>query len=141
MHDDAGASVPAPLRVAAILGAVESLLGIAYGLFLVGRDVLGYRDRSAVFVDSHRAAFLGFGTGVVFIIFFGVVLCAGRALFKGKRWGRGPIVMEHMLLLPVAYWVYLAGLIPVAVILGVVGILGLGLLFNGPAVRWAAAQY
>ncbi len=107
----------------------------------MARDLLGYRDASAVFEDELRADLLGFGTGVVFLIFFGAVCIAALFLARGKRWGRAPILMLNMLLLPIAFYIHGAGHTPSAIAVGIVGLLGLGLLFNGVAVRWAAAQY
>ncbi|WP_192796193.1 MULTISPECIES: hypothetical protein [Corynebacterium] len=139
--EQAASAVPAPIRWAAILGGVEGLLGIAYGIFLMARDLLGYRDASAVFEDELRADLLGFGTGVVFLIFFGTVCVAAFFLARGKRWGRAPVLMLNMLLIPIAFYIHSAGHTPSAIAVGIVGLLGLGLLFNGVAVRWAAAQY
>ncbi|WKD61784.1 hypothetical protein CCICO_08880 [Corynebacterium ciconiae DSM 44920] len=133
--------MPAPIRWAAILGGIEGLAGIGYGLFLIIRDVLGYRDDSAVFEDELRADLLGFGTGVVFLIFFGAVFAAAIVLARGKRWGRAPILMLNMLLIPIAFYIHGGGHTPLAIAVGIVGFIGLGLLFNGVAVRWAASQY
>jgi hypothetical protein len=81
----------------------------------------------------------GFGTAVWFLLVGAAVLAAGWALWTGRRWGRGPVVVVQLLLLPIAWYVGVGSHrpalgIPVAVIaLGI-----LALLFSPPALRWVA---
>jgi hypothetical protein len=82
-----------------------------------------------------------FGTAAYFVIIGGAVLAAGRALWTGRRWGRGVAVFAQLLLLPVAWylavgsgqWVY-------GIAVGIVALITLVLLFSPSAVQWLGAQ-
>ena len=81
-----------------------------------------------------------FGTAAWFAIIGGAVLAAGRALWTGRRWGRGVAVFAQLLLLPVAWylavgsqqWIYGIGV-------GIVALITLVLLFSPSAVQWLSA--
>lgn len=82
-----------------------------------------------------------FGTAAYFVIIGGAVLAAGRALWTGRRWGRGVAVFAQLLLLPVAWylavgsgqWIYGIGV-------AIVALITLVLLFSPSAVQWLSAQ-
>ena len=82
-----------------------------------------------------------FGTAAWFVVMGSAVLAAGRALWTGRRWGRGIAVFAQLLLLPVAWYMavgshqWLYG-IPVAV----VALATLVLLFSPSALQWLGAQ-
>ncbi|MFD1507552.1 hypothetical protein FE374_12855 [Georgenia yuyongxinii] len=81
------AAVPLPLRAALLAVVVEAaaLVGLA-GAFLL--DVL-------------RGLVLNVGTTVAMAVFFLglalVLVAAGRALWRGRRWGRGPVITWQLL--------------------------------------------
>ncbi len=81
----------------------------------------------------------GYGTAVWFAILGGGLLAAGIGLLRGRRWGRGLVVIAELLLLFVAWYVgvgsgqYLAG-----VVLAVVCATALVSLFRRDAVEWYA---
>ena len=78
-----------------------------------------------------------FGNAAWFGLFGGVLLGAGWALWRGRRWGRGIAIYAQMLLLPVSWyvgigshqWVY-------AIPLAVICVLILVLLFSRPTLAW-----
>lgn len=81
----------------------------------------------------------GLGTAAWFLLIGGVVLAAGRALFLGKRWGRGLAVFTQLLLLPVAWYLAVGShRAAIGIPLAVVAVAALILLFSPAAVRWAA---
>jgi hypothetical protein len=69
------------------------------------------------------------------------LVAAGRALWIGKRWGRGLSVFAQLLLLPVAWyaavdsaqWLY-------GVPIGLVALGTLALLFSPSALQWVAGS-
>ena len=66
---------------------------------------------------------------------------AGWALWRGRHWGRGVAVFAQLLILPVSYYMLSGSHRPeFGLPLGVVALLTLALLFNGPALKWAAYQ-
>ncbi len=65
----------------------------------------------------------------------------GSLWWTGKRWGRGLAVFTQLLLLPVAWYAAVGSHRPVfGIPLALVALVTLGLLFSGPAVRWAAGR-
>ena len=76
-----------------MLGISESLAGIAYAVFLVVYNAFFSHDVGAVFSEQGRGPLLGYGTAVFFFVIFGVVAFAGVNMLRGKRWGRGPVIM------------------------------------------------
>ena len=76
-----------------------------------------------------------------FLSFFGVVAFAGVNMLRGKRWGRGPVIMLQMLLLPIAYYIFSAGQWLWAIPVGVIALVGLGLSFHPRSLAWAAQTY
>lgn len=98
------AVVPAPLRGALLVVVVEAagLLGLAVAFLL---DVL-------------RGLVLDVGTTVAMAVFFlglAVVLIAGgRALWRGRRWGRGPVITWQLLQAVMA--IAVTGVLPVSLV-------------------------
>lgn len=83
----------------------------------------------------------GYGTALWFIVIFGGVGVAGWGLTRGKRWGRAPVAMLNMLLLPVAWYMYSSSRPELAIPTVIIALIGLVLLFNPAAVNWAASKY
>ena len=136
-------SVPWTVRAAGMLAIAESALVLVYSVFLIVRDVLGYRDPSAVFAEqaSARADFLGVGTAVCLMAMFGGVAAAGFNYMRGGRWGRGPVFMLQVLLLPVSWYIIESGQWPYAVPVAVTALAGLYLLIHPLSVGRAQSTY
>jgi hypothetical protein len=111
-------------------GAIVAAQGIAGLLAAVVYVVSGIRG-------GEEPGLSMFGTAAWFAIFGGAVVAAGRALWTGRRWGRGVAVFAQLLLLPVAWylavgsqqWIYGIGV-------GIVALITLVLLFSPSAVQW-----
>lgn len=118
---------PGTVRQAAVLVAMQGLVGIIAAAVFAVRG-LGGADRHIV---------NGYGNALWFVLFGGVLLLAGWALWTGRRWGRGIGIYAQMLLLPVSWyagvgshqWVYA---IPVAL----VSVAVLVLLFSPATIQW-----
>ena len=126
--DSSGYQPPAVIRYAGIYGMIQGAAGILFGLFLVIREARGFHDPGA--------KISGYGTALWFFLIFGAVAVCGYFLFKGRSWGRGPVVMLQLCLMPVAYYMFTSGRPefgwPTVMIL----IIGLALLFNPTAINW-----
>jgi peptidoglycan/LPS O-acetylase OafA/YrhL len=123
------AAPPSAVRGAGLIVGVQGAAALVMAVVLVVR----------AFAGADQRVVNGLGTAVWFVLVGGVILAAGRALTRGKRWGRGPAVFAQLLLLPVAWYVgvgshQLAFGIPLAV----VALAVLGLLFSPAGLRWAA---
>lgn len=105
------------------------------------REAAGYNDASIVYESDGANTWVGYGTAVFFIIVFGAVLAGAIMMNRGKRWGRGPVIMLQILLLPIAYYMFSGGAFVFSVITALTAIAALALLFSPRAVDWAARNY
>ncbi|MDO4908665.1 MAG: hypothetical protein Q3962_02275 [Corynebacterium sp.] len=136
---------PAPVRYAGILGMLEGLVGIIYAIAQVIHQATHGPVSDLVVENGGSASFiqggLGYANAIFLIIIFGAVGLGGLFLFRGKRWGRGPVFCANLFAFVLAYFLYGAGQYIIMVIAIIVGLIGLGFLLNKQAVSWAAARY
>lgn len=124
--------VPATVRGAGGLVALEGAVAVIVAIVLVVRGLLGH-DQSAT---------SGYGTAAWFGILGGAVLAAGIGLVLGHRWGRAIAVIAQVLLLPVTWSLLTDSHQPVfGALLGIVVIGALVLLFAPASNRWMAQVY
>lgn len=130
--DEVSAGVPATVRGAGGLVALEGAVAVGVAIVLIVRGLLGH-DQSAT---------SGYGTAAWFGILGGAVLAAGIGLVLGQRWGRAIAVIAQVLLLPVTWSLLTDSHQPVlGALLGVVVIAALVLLFAPASNRWMAELY
>jgi len=106
---------PWTIVVAAVLLALEGLVGFGYAAISVGQ------------IRMSRAA-VGVGVTILMAAFGGLLLLLARGVFLGRRWSRGPAVATQLILLPIAWsfrggvttWVSVAlAVLAIAVLVGV----------------------
>ncbi|TQM30930.1 hypothetical protein [Nocardia bhagyanarayanae] len=125
-------AVPATVRGAGGLVALEGAVAVTVAIVLVVRGLLGH--------DQSQAS--GYGTAAWFGILGGAVLAAGIGLLLGHRWGRAIAVIAQVLLLPVVWSLLTDSHQPVyGGLLGVVVVAALILLFVPSSTRWMAREY
>lgn len=127
---------PMTVRRAGWLTLGESVIGIVFAVFL-----LFHQDIGKVWAEDSRGAYLILGTPLFLIIVFGVVGGGAWMMSRGHRWGRGPVVMWNIFLLPLAYYVFSAGQWVWAIGVAALGVAGLSQLFSKTAVQWATERY
>ncbi|WP_084510743.1 hypothetical protein [Nocardia lijiangensis] len=124
--------VPATVRGAGGLVALEGAVAVTVAIVLVVRGLLGH--------DQSQAS--GYGTAAWFGILGGAVLAAGVGLLLGHRWGRAVAVIAQILLLPVVWSLLTDSHQPVyGALLGVVVVAALILLFVPSSTQWLAKDY
>ncbi|QPK79708.1 hypothetical protein G7Y31_03110 [Corynebacterium lizhenjunii] len=135
------ASAPAPVRLAAVIAIVQSLAVIGFGCFLIYRDITHASNDSMVYEGSAPAR-VGTGTAVFLFICFGFVIAGTFAMLKGKRWGRGAIVLMEFILAACSFQMMSAGAVALGVATLASALVALFLLMFVPAsTQWAAAHY
>lgn len=87
MTDDKPASRAVPLLVGLAVVVLEAVVLVVLGIGVVVASVLD------------RGDMLGTNAGVlvVLVLIGGFLLLAARALWQGKRWGRGPVITWQLL--------------------------------------------
>lgn len=102
------ASPPRSVVVSAGIAVIQSVAVIIFGIFLIVREVTGAENASMV-SDSGAAGYVGLGTAIFLFIVFGFVIVASRAFVKGRRWGRGAIVLVEFILAAMAFQMFSGG--------------------------------
>ncbi|MDU0478889.1 hypothetical protein QVA66_06510 [Staphylococcus chromogenes] len=139
-HTNQQKIVPATVTYAGYLAMAQSAVGLGYAALLIFREFTGH-GADGVVKEGGDAGMVGLGTAIFFIIIFGVVTAGALNMNKGRRWGRGPVVMLEMFALVVAYYLWSADQMVWAAIAAVTGVAGLALLFNSTALSWATATH
>ena len=106
---------PLTIVVAAVLLALEGLIGLGYSGLAVGQ------------IRMSRAE-VGVGVAILMASFGLLLLVVARGVFLGRRWSRAPAVVAQLILLPIAWsfrggatrWVSVAlAALAIAVLVGV----------------------
>ncbi|MFJ1704327.1 hypothetical protein [Kitasatospora sp. NPDC088346] len=113
---------PAPLLVGAGITALEGAALAGWGVYDLVAGLLG---DSAALGRSEAG-------GLVLLLMGLLPLLAGRALLRGRRWGRSPAVLTNSICLPVAYYMGQTGgvMVGAAVAVAVLGLAGIVALLN-----------
>lgn len=118
--------VPAAVRVAGALTALQGLAGIAFAVALVVRAFGGAESTGKVLGEAGYFAVLCTG-----------VLAAGVGLVLGRRWARTPSIVVQLLLLGVAWYMYgPSGQQLIGSLIGLYVVVVIVLLFTNPVRRW-----
>ncbi|WP_354642282.1 hypothetical protein [Kitasatospora camelliae] len=113
---------PTPLLIGAGITALEGLALAGWGAY----DMV-----SGLFADPASLGRSEAG-GVVLLLMGLFPLLAGRALLRGRRWGRSPAILTNSICLPVAYYMSESGgaMVAAAVAVALLGLAGIVTLLN-----------
>lgn len=110
---------PKPLLIGAGLTLLEGAAFAGGGLYITVVGLLGH---------TAKVSYLVYTGG--FLLAFGLwALLAGRALLRGRKWGRSPAVMTSSLCFLAAYYMWQTQG-PLAVLIALVGVVGIASLLN-----------
>ena len=138
---DATNLIPHTIRRAGIIGMVEGVFGLVYAVYSVVHQILQDHDDSVVTSQPGRDLIIGYGNAVFILLVFGFVGWSVWLLFHGRRFGRGPVIILQMLLLPVAWYMVQGGWVLVAIPTALIAAYGLYCCFNSQALQWATATF
>ena len=134
-----GGRPPGTVVAAAGIAALQSIAVIIFGIFLIVRELTGAENDSMV-SDSGATGFVGLGTAIFIFIVFGIV--ASWAFVKGKRWGRGAIVLVEFILGAIAFQMFSGGSAALGAVTLASAALVLYLLMVRPeAAQWAESNF
>lgn len=131
---------PAPLRWAGTIAIVQSVLVLCFAAFLIYRDVTD-AEQTSLISENSNIGWVGTGTAIYLIIIFGAIIAAAISMMRGRKWGRGPVAMWEMILLPISYYMFTEGAAAAAAISAISAIVALACLFNRQSLDWVAASY
>ncbi|MFD9130545.1 hypothetical protein [Kitasatospora sp. NPDC059571] len=118
---------PTALVVGAAITLLEGAALAVWGLY----DVVAGLAGNHIWLGRSEA-------GAVVLLVMGLLpLLAGRALLRGRRWGRSPAVLTHSICLPVAYYMWQVGgaMTAAAVATAALGLAGIVALLNPSVTR------
>lgn len=132
---------PQPVLIGAGIAVVQAIAVIIFGIVLIIRDVTGAKNESMV-SDAAASGWVGTGTAIFLFIVFGFVIFGAVAMIKGKRWGRGAIVLVQFILAASSFQMMSGGAIALGVLVLLSAAVTLWLLMLVPAsTQWAASHY
>lgn len=129
--------MPASIRWGGIVALIQSAIGFGYAFFLIFRESTGKTDPSIVYESADANTWVGYGTAAFFIVVFGTVAAGAVNMMRGRRWGRGAVVMLNLILLPAAYYMFIENRYVWAIVTALSAIFVLGALFNRQSINWA----
>ena len=92
--------------------------------------------------DSGASPFVGLGTAIFLFIVFGFVIIGSWAFVKGKRWGRGAIVLVEFILAAMAFQMFNGGAIALGIVTLASAAVVLYLMMAVPATaQWAEQNF
>lgn len=137
----ATAEAPAPMKAAAVMAVLEGIVAIGYGIYLAVAQVTTGADESLVQSDTSAFALVGVGTALFILFTFGPMAFGGINILRGNQWGRSIIVFMNVLLLGIAFYMFLGG----ATLLGTVTLLAAAITLvcalHPVSTEWATAAF
>lgn len=132
---------PRPVLLAAGIAVVQSIAVIIFGIFLIVREMSG-ADNASMVSDSGASPFVGLGTAIFLFIVFGFVIVGSWAFVKGRRWGRGAIVLVEFILAAMAFQMFNGGAIALGIVTLASAAVVLYLMMAVPATaQWAEQNF
>ncbi|GAB2500049.1 hypothetical protein CATRI_03070 [Corynebacterium atrinae] len=131
---------PAPLRWGGVIAIAQSILVLCFAAFLIYRDVTD-AEQTSLISENSNIGWVGTGTAIYLLIIFGAIIAAAISMMRGRKWGRGPVAMWELILLPISYYMFSEGAALAGALSAVSAIAALACLFNRQSVEWAAASY
>ena len=137
----ATAEAPAPMKAAAVMAVLEGIVAIGYGIYLAFAQVTTGADESLVQSDTSAFALVGVGTALFILFTFGPMAFGGINILRGNQWGRSIIGFMNVLLLGIAFYMFLGG----ATLLGTVTLLAAAITLvcalHPVSTEWATAAF
>jgi len=130
------AGVPATVRAAGALAALEGLIGLGIAIALVV-----HRNGASESIRGPHASAQPYGTAAWFVVMALAVLVAGVSLIRGRRWARAIVVVAELLLLLVTWNLFSAHRLDLAIPVGLASLVTLGLTFAPASAQWMARGY
>lgn len=132
---------PRPVFLGGIIALIQSVIGLGFAAVYLVRQMVGVEDETLVYLTDNAHTAVGLGNAIFLIIIFGAVATGAIFMMRGRRWGRGPVVMLEIMLLLISYYIFKGGLFFIGAATALSALISLGALFSPASVEWAARRY
>lgn len=129
------------MRFGAIVAIVQALVAIVVGFYLIYKDLTDDGSGETLVSEAAAADWIGTGTAIFIFIIFGTVAAGAFSLLQGKNWGRTPIIMLEIILIPISGYMVTEGLTAIGIAVLLSAILALVGLFHPQTSEWLSGQY
>lgn len=126
-----GLGAPATVRLGAGIGIVQSIAVIIFGIFLIVHEVTHPENPSLV-SETAATDYLGLGTAIFIFIVFGFVIVSAIAMTRGRKWGRGAVLLVQFILAASSFQMFSGGAIALGIATLVSALAGIYLLMVNP---------
>lgn len=137
----AAGTVPGPMKLAAIVAIIESLVAIGAGIYFAIAQAQMGTDEALVESDTPAFAFVGVGTAIFILLVFGPMLAGAVGILRGHTWGRSLIVFLNVLLLGISVYMFSGGATTFGVVTLFAGLVTLGCALHPASTGWATARF
>lgn len=124
-----------PMQLA-VLSWASIIIGVV-GIIVTIVLYLGYQPQHG---DETVKMNVG-ATGVMVGLYFFAFALFGTMIIQGRTWGVSGLVLTHITLVLITITVIQAGVFWLAMILGVVAVVSLGLIFSPPSMDWYKQRF
>ncbi|GAB3941850.1 hypothetical protein GCM10028828_07450 [Corynebacterium tapiri] len=122
------------------MAGLQALIAFGFALALIVSDIRSNGTSSAV-SDASAVNWIGTGTAVFIFIVFGVVFAGALSLLAGRGWGRTPLVMISLLLLPISFYMASESLPAAGIALGLSAVVCLVCVLHPRSTEHVASLY
>lgn len=126
---------PATVKFASLIAIVQSTIALIFAGFLIWREIIDAENPS-VASDAATANWIGAGTAGFIIIVFGTIVAAAVSQYRGKRWGRGPIVLLQVILAASSFQMMSGGAVFFGIFILASALIALMMVFHPQSNSW-----
>lgn len=137
----ATAEAPALMKAAAVMAVLEGIVAIGYGIYLAYVQITNGADESLVQSETSAFALVGVGTALFILCTFGPMAYGGINILRGNQWGRSIIVFMNVLLLGIAFYMFMGGATSIGVITLLAAAITLVCALHPVSTQWATAAF
>lgn len=126
---------PGTIKFASLIAVVQSAIALIFAAVLIWRRIINAENDSVV-SDAASANWIGAGTAGFIFIIFGTIVAAAVSQYRGKRWGRGPIVLLQVILAASSFQMMSGGAVFFGIFILASALIALMMIFHPQSNSW-----
>ncbi|ERJ43028.1 membrane protein [Corynebacterium pseudodiphtheriticum 090104] len=131
---------PATIKFASLIAVVQSVIALIFAGVLIWREIINAENNS-IASDAATANWIGAGTAGFIAIIFGTIVAAALSQYRGKRWGRGPIVLLQVILAASSFQMMSGGAVFFGIFILASAVIALLMIFHPQSNAWMELHY